>query len=707
MAVSKSGFISFAISLAISVFATVLLVLDPPPVQSLRNSAFDTLHRADPRSYQNLPVRMVVIDDASLARLGQWPWPRTKLAELTRRLHDLGAGVIAFNVVFSEPDRTSPAAASTNWPLQPTLRARLLGLPDHDLAFGEALAATPSIVGVALNNDGEERVVDVRATFKAKHFSPDWLVRYPRALASLPVLDHNATSIASLNMTPDVDGTVRAIPLVQLLNTALVPSLSLETLRLASGSPEIILEFDEVDGGATALSLGDMPINIDSSARHWLHLSGPNRERVVSAWEVLEGTVDPERIRDNMVVVGATAGGLLDIHFTPVGPMSGTELHAEVLEQLLLGAGLNRPWWARTAELGAIWAAWILLALVFARLGPLTKLIITTVLLGAMAYISYDAFVSSRMLLDATLPGITLLGIFLGSTIPRFIESEVAARRIRSIFSSYVSPDLVTHLLDNESSLALGGERRECSFVMTDLANFTATMEGVNPEQAIQVLNEYLDGMISIAFQHEGMIDRIVGDAVAVIFSAPLVQTDHAARALRCAVDMDGFAQSFSERWKARGFPIHETRIGIHSGSVILGTVGGANFRDYRALGDPINTASRLEGANKYIGTRLLVSENTVGQIPDFSDHPLREVGLLLVAGKTEALRVYAYFHSDRDAPQSDYDRAYTLLNTHPETARSAFRALLKDYPNDPLLAFHLARLERGEQGTLVTLAGK
>lgn len=210
---------------------------------------------------------------------------------------------------------------------------------------------------------------------------------------------------------------------------------------------------------------------------------------------------------------------------------------------------------------------------------------------------------------------------------------------VRRAFSLYVSPNLVDHLLASPSHVALGGgERRDCSFVMTDIAGFTSLVEQTAPDRVIRVLNDYLAGMTRIALAHGGTIDRIVGDAVAVVFSAPIVQVDHARRAVNCALEMDRFATGFAREQRSRGVPLGDTRIGVNSGPVIVGNVGSEAYLDYRALGDAINTAARLESANRDLGTRVCIGEATATRCPEAD---LRPVGELQLRGKSASIQAY------------------------------------------------------------------
>ena len=279
-------------------------------------------------------------------------------------------------------------------------------------------------------------------------------------------------------------------------------------------------------------------------------------------------------------------------------------------------------------------------------------------------------------------------------------------RWIRDAFSSYISPNLVRHLIEHPDELALGGERRECTFVMSDLAGFTALVEQAEPEVVVELLNDYVAELAQIALAEEGTLDRIVGDAVAVMFSAPVVQEDHAERALRCALAMDRFACGFADQAAQSGLPVHGTRIGVCSGRVIVGHVGGSGRFDYRALGDPINTAKRLEDANRFIGTRVCVAAATVAGVPDFVGRP---IGVLQLAGERDLVHAWEALHDD--APELEwvdvYREVYDLMAGGDRRALGAVRLLERERPGDALVRFHRRRLEAGERGVLVDLSRK
>jgi adenylate cyclase len=304
------------------------------------------------------------------------------------------------------------------------------------------------------------------------------------------------------------------------------------------------------------------------------------------------------------------------------------------------------------------------------------------------------------------IPSLMLALTFIFTSIARHLYSERRQRWVKQAFSRYVSPNLVEHLIDHPDALELGGRRQLCSFVFTDLAGFTSLMEKIDPGEAVSLLNIYLDRMIAIAFAHHGTLDRIVGDAVAIMFSAPVQQPDHQSRAIKCAQEMQRFAGQYSRDLNAKGIAFGQTRIGIHTGEVIVGNFGGNTIFDYRALGDPVNTASRLEGANKHLGTLICVSEATLSGCPEL---PARPIGRLLLKGKSIPLLVFEPIDAQtlNDAEVGEYIAAYSLMRNGRSSALDAFTQLAAKRPEDKLVAFHLYRLRNGKTGDLIELTEK
>lgn len=711
--------------LAQALAAVVVLVLliavqlqDPLPRTRIRDLSHDQLQKWHPGSYaDSIPIRVVAVDDASLAAVGQWPWPRTVIAQIVDQLNAMGASVVVMDVFLAEADRTSPEQVKQFWPDNAKLDALLAGFPSHDQMLAASFARARVVAGVVASNQYRPDTLPARK-LQVRSEGGDarnWMRDWAGGAGFLQPLADSAVGAGVFTIVPDHDGILRSMPLLSMLDGELYPGLGLEALRVYLGADSVSARvLPTADAGLLrrpgieGLALGQAAfLPTSSDTRLWLHARPLAQERYVSAIDVLTGRVEPKRIKDHIVLLGATSVGLSDIVRTPLGEaVPGVEGHVQLIEQLITGDYLLRPTWEDAAVNGMFVLFGLVLAWMLARLRPAWSVLLLAVAVCGLFVGADWLFVSQRLLFDPLFPAAGLTVLFLSLALPRYLRTEREQRWIKTAFSRYVSPNRVRFLQEHPETLNLGGEYRECSFVMTDLAGFTAMMEKYEPAMLSSLLNEYLNGMIGIAFSHEGTLDRIVGDAVAVMFSAPVQQPDHARRAVACALAMDQFAHQFSQQQQARGIPFGRTRIGVNTGHVMVGNFGGKVMLDYRALGDAINTAARLETINGHLGTRISVSEATASQCPEFLGRPAAR---LVLKGKKQAVTVFEPLDADQDASErvQAYRAAYALLDQDGEAARAAFQALQTRFPDDPLVNYHMHRLANGETGSLVIMDRK
>lgn len=707
---------------ALPVGLTLLLLLvqlnDPLFRTRIRDQSFDQLQKLHPGRYsEGIPIRVVAIDDASLAAVGQWPWPRTVLAQTIDQLTLLGARVVVMDMLLAEADRTSPEQAKQFWPDNPELDALLQRFPSHDNLLADSFTRSRVVAAIEAQSSYPPKQPPPPKTQVRTEGgeATDWLKEWPGGVGFLQPLATTATGAGVVTIVPDHDGILRSLPLVSLLHGALYPSLGLEALRVYLGSDtltaRVVSKKDaglQETPGIAGIALGGaafLPTSADG--RVWLHARPLSLERYVSAIDVLTGRVEPKRIKDHIVIIGATSAGLGDIVRSPLGEvLPGVEGHLQLMEQLLTSEYLLRPAWENAFYISLVLVYGLALALMLAYFRPVWSVAFVGIGVCGLFGLSNWLFQSQKLLLDPVYPTISLVALFLSLVVPSYLRTERDQRWIKNAFSRYVSPNRVKYLQEHPETLALGGEYRECSFVMTDLAGFTSLMEKYEPAMLSSLLNEYLNGMIEIAFAHEGTLDRIVGDAVAVMFSAPVDQPDHAARAIACALAMDTFANGFCLSQQSRGIPFGKTRIGVNSGHVLVGNFGGQVMLDYRALGDAINTAARLETINAQLGTRISVSGTTVEQCPQFIGRP---AGRLVLKGKTVPITVFEPLTEDEAASDrvAQYRAAYALMEAESEEARGAFQELVARFPDDPLAAYHARRLAGAETGSLVVMSRK
>lgn len=717
--------------LVVVALGLALMVVDRAPVRSVRNHLFDQYQRWKPRPHADAPVRIIDIDEASLARLGQWPWPRTRMAELLEAARQGGAAAVGFDVVFAEPDRTSPQAMVPLWlgppgsaddEAQQRLRQQLLALPDHDAAFASALAGGRTVLGLALApvaNGAPLPAPKVQYVHRGPSVLP-WLNQFSGVTAALPAFASAAAGNGALNFVPDEDGVLRRVPLVlRLGQSQLVPSLTAELLRVGQDERNVILTAESAGGaddgrGLREVRIGALTVPTTERGEVWVHYEAPNPARTLSAWKLLAGEVPRSEIEGQLLLVGTSAPGLMDLRFSPLGQIiPGVEVHAQALEQTLSGQHLVRPGWAPSVEVLIALAAGLLVGVLTLRARALLAAMLALQMVATVFALGWLAFTQSRFLLDPLLPTLVVLSSFVVCSLVHHLRSERQQRWLKAAFARYVSPNKVNFLVQHPGGLRLGGTRQTCSFIFTDLQGFTGLMESMDPGLAVNSLNAYLDGMVAIAFKHEGTLDRIMGDAVAVMFSAPVEQTDHLQRAFDCAMEMHAFARQYARELQEKGIPFGHTRIGVHAGEVIVGNFGGSNLFDYRALGDPVNTSARLESVNKHLGTWICVSEVVY---LGCSHMVARPIGRLVLKGKKQPLMVYepvAPGDGFTRVPLDEYKAVYARMVEHglngldagPVVAQLEQLALI--YPHDPLVHLHLTRLRHGEHGDQIVMAEK
>ena len=384
--------------------------------------------------------------------------------------------------------------------------------------------------------------------------------------------------------------------------------------------------------------------------------------------------------------------------------MAGIFIHAQALAQLLDGVTL--PVVGAPVELSIVVLAVLLgIALPFTPLRLHWKATIAFGALAAYWALGFGSFAVGGPLLPLLAPTVgVLLAIGFGGAYARR-RDQVEKRLIRAAFGRYVSPLIIEQVLKDPSKLALGGEKREMSFVFSDLEGFTTLAESLPPETALALLQDYLDGMLRIAFEYGGTVDRIVGDGVAVFFGAPLNQPDHARRAVGCALAWDRYCEAFREAHRAKnGVALGVTRIGVHTGMAIVGNVGTAERLHYTAHGDCVNTAARLEGANRYLGTRVCMSREVARHSPELRFVP---IGRLVLKGRTQELECVTVGHHLPDEIHTEYLAAYELLDVDRAASEQRFGSLARALPSQGLPAFHWERLRRGEFGARIVLEGK
>lgn len=632
--------------------ALALRYSDPKPVERLRHIAFDAYNKLMPRDAGDQVV-IIDIDEDSLRQYGQWPWPRTDLADMTSRLVDMGARVVAYDIVFAEADRTSPKFMAERYQDIDIFKQ----LPDNDQVFADAIAESgKTVTAFVWTQQPTDRIPVEKAKIFNTGYKPDpaaFVKSVPYFATNLPVLSNAAAGNGSFSMFPEQDGLIRRVPLLVGHETGqgvnVYPALSMEAIRVAKNKKIIrVKSFGEPTDegyGIQSIQIADYTIPTDSEGGFWVYYSGHKPERYVSAAKVLSGEVNANDIRDKIVLVGTSAIGLLDLRSTPLNAVvPGVEVHAEIIEQVLNGQFLARPDFFKGAEIlitGAISLLIILLAPFIST--TLLAVIVLGLIASGFAYAVF-AYESLGFLVDAVYPALTVTIIFILASILTNLRTDAEKRMIKDAFGHYISKDLMNELTQDPDKLQLGGEVRDLSVMFTDVRNFTTISESLSPEELIQLMNDFLTPMTSIVMEERGTVDKYMGDAMMAFWNAPLDVPDHAAHACRAALKMADALEpvnaALQQKARANNAVYHEVRtgIGLATGPCSVGNMGAKQRFAYSALGDTVNLASRLEGQTKEYGVSIMVCEATMQQAGDMA---FLELDLLQVKGKTKPERIF------------------------------------------------------------------
>jgi adenylate cyclase len=657
----RKRYIPYLVGVLALAAVLALRLLDPLPVQQIRLWAFDGYQRLEPRPFKPAGVRIVDIDEESLKRIGQWPWPRTTMAELVTNLTKMGALSIGMDIVFAEPDRTKPERLIASWKpfgLDPATKAALRELPNPDKVYAKAIARGPVVTGFAPRASKSERMPVRSAGFAYSGDKPNPAIpNFAGATTNLPSLAKAAKGNGSFGILNDFDSIVRRVPLVQQVGGRIYPSLAAETLRVAQGASTHIVKSSTGSGegnftgdvAMTAMKIGRLTVPTAGDGTVLIHDTGNVPERLMPAHKVLNAEKHPglvRKIKNHIVLIGTSAKGLRDIRATPITRAApGVTLHAQALEQIIHGDYLKRPDWSEGAEVLFFVLLGLILVLVLPRVGAFWCGVIGLGAISGALGASWLAFDRFGWLLDPVYPALSAFAVYLPTSATLFVMSEGEKRFIRAAFSRYLSPALVERLAQNPETLNLGGENRELTVMFSDIRGFTPVAETMTPEQLTRFMNRFLTPMTETILSHSGYIDKYMGDAIMAFWNAPVPTGSHPARACHAALTMRRSLVELNRQWtqefaqQGQTFPGVAIGIGMHTGVCCVGNMGSEQRFDYSALGDNVNLGSRLEGQSKTYGVDAVLSEATRAEAA--GSFAFLELDLIRVKGRAEPVRIH------------------------------------------------------------------
>ena len=658
------------VCLAFLIGLAALRIADPAPIAELRVRTFDTFQVIDPRKKTAKPVTIVDIDEKSLAKLGQWPWPRTRIADLVTNLTRLGAVVIAFDIIFAEPDRLNPdSAADTFRNLDEETKAKLRALPSNDQIFADAMRHSRVVVGESGLPEALselDKTLPVTGLAMLGEDPQRFMFSFPGLLRNTQVLETAAGGRGLLTINPERDGIVRRVPMIMQAQGATMPSLSFEMLRLATGTDTIFIKSDVA--GIKSVAVKGFEVPTDRNGQLWVHFAHYDPSIYVSAVDVLEGRVAPEKIARKLVLVGTSAVGLNDIKTTPVSPaMPGVELHAQVLEAALTKSLLSQPPYGPLLEFGAALLLGILVIAFAPLFGPITLVVVGALFASLLVGTSWYFYTQDRLLVDFTYPLLSTTSIYLTLIFTSFVREQAQRRQIRSAFGQYLSPAMVAQLAQSPEKLVLGGEEREMTIMFSDVRGFTTISESYkhDPQGLTALMNRFLTPLTNAILARQGTIDKYMGDAIMAFWNAPLDDKEHQLNACQAAVDMLERIDELNKKREQeaqdgghRYIPLN-VGVGLNTGVCVVGNMGSDLRFDYSVLGDSVNLASRLEGQSKEYGFPIIVGSKTALAVKD--KFAILELDFIMVKGKKEPEVIYAIAGREDTAQSGRFQRLRNL----------------------------------------------
>ncbi len=679
--------------LAVSFLVAALYIFQPPILQFVDYKIYDQYMRSSPVGKKTTVPVIVDIDDESLAELGQWPWPRYRMALLLAKIQQAGALSTGLDILIGEPDRTSPATIKNSLRQELGVTVDFKGLPqglmDNDMVLADVLRQGRYVLGFYFDFMEEEKDPSVKAQpcfakpvsiaqIRAKGAPElkDLTLNALDAICPLPVLAKASPLCGFYNTITDYDGVVRRVPLIISLNGKQYPSLALATLMKAMGRKNILVKTSSI--GIESIRLGKTTIPVDAKGQMMIRYRGGMAEfPYYSAKDILSGKVGEKELKGKVIFMGTSAAGLRDLRVTPfASDYPGVEVHATIVDNILTKDFILKPDWVPGLELLLVLVAGIVSMALLTWSRSLWMIIPIAAMGASIVYGSlyifreYDAYLTPMYSLIVLGLNFTLL------TLIKFWREEGQKKFLQATFSSYLAPELIDEMFSNREMPELGGEARQITAYFTDIQSFSTFSEKLTAPQLVELLNEYLSVMTDILIEEKGTLDKYEGDAIIAFFGAPMDVPDHALRACRVAVKMQQAGLELRDKWakeiqlpdepdrNTKNFPeeqwakgekwpkvVHNmrTRIGVNSGEIVVGNMGSSMRMNYTMMGDAVNLAARLEEGAKQFGIFNAVSHFTLEQEVEVDGETRKVINLvearlidnIQVVGKNEPVRIY------------------------------------------------------------------
>ncbi|TAG26949.1 MAG: adenylate/guanylate cyclase domain-containing protein [Burkholderiales bacterium] len=665
-------------------------------LQRLDDIIYDTRLRATMPKTLDDRIVIIDIDEKSLAEVGRWPWGRNKMAAMVDELFDRQKiTVLGFDVLFAESDESSGLKrlrqlASDELKDQAGFREKLSQIEaslDYDNLFARSLEKRAVVLSYYMTSDRGGRVNGVlpqpvmqKAQLQSR---PIRFFTWSGYSANIDSLAKAAPMAGSINPVIDTDGVVRAIPLISEYKNQYYESLSLAMFRVLTGLPKVEPGFPQerflsrnYQGLESILLKQDgksLAIPVDDRVAALVPFRGLGNVnggsfKYYSAADLLAGRIPPNSLSGKIVLVGTTAPGLLDLRVTPVGETyPGVEVHANVISGLLDGRLAVKPDYAVGYEVIVLVFAGLILAFCLPMLSAPKAVALSLAVISALVGLNFWLYLGAGLVLPlATALVMALTAFALNMSYGYFVESK-SKRQIANLFGTYVPPELVDEMVKDPDSYNMKAASKELTVMFCDMRGFTKMSETMEPTQLQGLLNDVFSRLTNVIRNNRGTIDKYMGDCVMAFWGAPVDSPDHAALAVKTALEMSAAIRTINDEYRAKGMPQIGIGIGLNTGAMCVGDMGSSIRKSYTVIGDAVNLGSRLEGLSKTYGVDIVVSESTKKLAPDFA---WQELDKVRVKGKDVAVTIYVPLASQERLPKTLTDEL-KLWNTFLKSYRS------------------------------------
>ncbi len=602
-------------SVMVVILATLLFagrLFDVSPVETLRLKTFDYYQKISPRDVTTNSVVIVEITEQDLKKYGQWPWPRNLIANLHNRIYQYGAKVIQYNIIFAERDRSG-----------------------KDENFAQKLAGTNTIMMYSVKDsatDGQVAKVPV-----VKQGEPDkFLYSFKGVVTNIPELLRFANGAGVNIMIPNIDGTIRQIPLFVNTDIGTIPNQILDTIRVYNQNTKYKIVADK-NGIKEIHTSKNKKIKTNANAMFNINFADTNTINKYSVTDIIKNKID---LQNKIVVVGLNAAGLSYLKDTPLGVMTDTQISAQAIETDLTDTQLIRNGNTNLIEIVAVFVFGFLLIYIIPKLGITTTVLTYMTLVATIITCSLIAYNTSYIMLDASFPVLFVTIVWGHLVFNSFAKQFRLRQQIKKQFEHYLDPRMVKRLQKDPSLLKLGGETRTMTFMFSDIRGFTPISEKYkgNPQGLTKLINRFLTRMTNIIIKNGGTVDKFMGDCIMAFWNAPLNTPGHEKLAVRTALQMQKELKKLNRELKKEKLPQINIGIGINTGQALVGNMGSDQRFDYSVIGDDVNLASRLESSSKELGHTLVIGEKTKKKCKGFK---FKSLGTINVKGKTEHIKVF------------------------------------------------------------------